>query len=256
MLRWAFLISVISLGAFALLATSTPLPPPQQPIQFSHKLHLDHFADEGPHGHRQSMVSMHRQRLLKELEDEEIVDEMMEMVVGGNCTLCHGDFDENVEDVAKLGRCAECHRYFLDHDWEEPERKAIRPCMGCHHAAVPFGPLSIPHTNTCAACHPLPLPGEDDEPKPEEKQLLMYIQQENEQDRVIPWQRVYDYMPSEIVFSHEWHVELGRVKCQECHGAVREAEGPLSFEVNLSMEDCMDCHKVTGADNDCLACHR
>jgi hypothetical protein len=73
---------------------------------------------------------------------------------------------------------------------------------------------------------------------------------------VIPWERVYDYMPSEVVFSHEWHVEFGRVKCQECHGAVREAEAPLSLEVDLSMEDCMDCHEEQGADNDCLVCHR
>lgn len=245
MLRLAFSICLIGVATFAFLFASTPPLPLLQPIQFSHKLHLDYFVDRGPDGHRASMVSMHRKAILKELEDEEVVGEMMGMVEGGNCTLCHGDFDENVGDFAKLLRCAECHRYFLDHDWEG--REEIRPCMGCHHSAVGSPRLAIPSTRACAACHSPPL-GDG----PEEAKLLEFIEQESE----IPWEPVYNYMPSEVVFSHEWHVELGHVPCWECHGHVEQAERPLALEVKLSMEDCMGCHDASGAENDCLACHR
>ena len=248
MLRWIFSTCLISIGAFAFVLVSTPPQPPSQPIRFSHKQHLDYFLDDGPDGHLASMISVHREGILQELdeeEDKELVDEMMEMVEGGNCTLCHGDFDENVGDMEKLGHCAECHRVFLEHDWEGREDE--RPCMGCHNTATRFPQASIPNTNTCAACH-LPRLGNGRE----ETVLLEFI----EQQREIPWVRVYDYLPGEIVFSHERHVELGRVKCRECHGPVERAEGPLSLDVNLSMEECISCHEVFGADNDCLACHK
>ncbi|MHC4402020.1 MAG: cytochrome c3 family protein [Planctomycetota bacterium] len=313
MLRWASSISVISLAAFTYVVASIPPRPPLQPIQFSHRAHLDYFQDDSQDGHRRSMVSRHeeifeeykdgrhgrsmvsrhKEILLKELEDEDIVDEMMgdveegycrtchrdyddnvrdlaklfacaechrrkepetegfvaEMMVdveNGRCTLCHGDFDQNAgENASRLTACAECHRFASHLDWEGREEE--RPCMGCHNAAFQFPWASIPNTNTCAACHLPPL-GDD----PEEAELLEFI----EQERMISWARVYDYLPGEIVFSHERHVELGRVKCQECHGPVELAERPLALEVKLSMEDCMSCHEATGADNDCLACHK
>jgi len=245
MLRWVFSASLISLAAFAFLFTSTSVSPPSQPVRFSHKLHLDYFRDRGENGHRQSMISMHKERILKEVEDEELVGEMMKMVEEGNCTLCHRDFDENVQDMAKLLHCAECHRVFLEHDWEG--RADQRPCIGCHNAVVQSAQASIPGTNTCAACH-LPALGDD----PEEIKLLEFI----EHERMISWRPVYDHLPGEVVFSHERHVELGRVRCQECHGPVELAEGSPSIKVGMKMEDCVACHELFGADNDCLVCHR
>ncbi len=311
MLRLASTISLISLAAFGFFVASAPSLPPSQPVQFSHKLHLDYFQDSSQDGHRRSMVSMHegvleeykdgrhgqsmvsrhREILLKELEDEELVagmigdvekgdcmtchrdydsnarnlaklsacaechrrkDQDVEgfaagMIVdveNGRCTACHGDFDRNAgENLSRLGACAECHRVFVQYEWEGREDE--RPCMGCHNAAVHSPRATIPNTHTCAACHPL-------EGDHEEARLLEFIEHEG----MIGWERVYDYLPGEIVFSHERHAELGRVKCRECHGSVAQAERPLSLEVKLSMEDCMNCHEAFGADNDCLACHR
>ncbi len=245
MLRLVFTTSLVFLAAatsFALIVGSTPLPPIAQPIQFSHKLHVDYFQDGR---HRQAMVSMHQERLLKELGDEEIVGEMIGQIEQGSCRLCHGDFDKNAENLSRLGQCAECHRVFLDHDVQASNEE--RSCMGCHNTAVHAPWASIANTNTCAACHPLPLAGDHEEMK-----LLEFV----EQEKMISWARVYDYLPGEIVFSHERHVELGGVKCQKCHGHVERAEQPLSLEVNLSMEDCMSCHETSRANNDCLACHK
>ncbi len=266
MFRWACSISLASLAAFAVLVTSTPPLPPSQPIQFSHKQHLDYLRDPGSDGHRESMALMHEKLLMEALEDRDIVDPMIEMVKGGNCTLCHGDFDENVENMAKLGHCAQCHRYFLEHDWEGPEE--AKPCMACHHTDNPSR-LSIPNADTCAACHLPPL-GDG----AEEAILVDFIGQEDQQKRKIPWVPVYDYLPGSIVFSHQRHTELGGVKCQECHGDVEAAEQPLSLKEELSMEKCMSCHQdhvIHHGDedsatddsheaekpaNDCLACHK
>ncbi len=314
MLRLAFLTFLIALAAAAMLVASAPPEPPPQPIEFSHKVHLDYFQQgrhqqemislhegllagylDGSHG--ESMVSMHQKTLMEALEDEEIVGEMIAEIEKGTCTQCHGDFDRNAKDLARLGncahchrrmesgsegfgdkmiadveqgrcrgchgdfeanakdlarlgRCAQCHRVALDHDWVGREDQ--RPCMGCHNGVVQFPRASIPNTATCAACHPLPLGDGPQEPKLEEPRLVEFI----EGERSIGWAQVYDYLPGSIVFSHEQHVEFGRVKCQECHGPVEQADSPLFLNVNLSMEDCMDCHEARGANNDCLACHR
>jgi hypothetical protein len=245
MLRLVFSTSLVFLAAATLstlIVGSTPPPPMAQPIQFSHKLHVDYFRDGR---HRQEMVSMHRERLLEEVEDEEIIGEIIGQIEQVNCRSCHGNFNKNAQNLARLGQCAECHRVFLDHDLQASNDE--RSCIGCHNAVVQTPWASIASTNTCAACHPLPLAGDHDEMK-----LFEFI----EQERMISWARVYDYLPSEIVFSHERHVEFGGVKCQECHGHVERAEQPLALEVNLSMEDCMSCHEVSGADNDCMACHK
>jgi c(7)-type cytochrome triheme protein len=233
MLRLVFSVSLVFVAAFGFLVASTPSPQPPQPIEFNHKLHLDYFQDGR---HRQSMVSMHRQVL------GEAAGELLQQ---GLCTMCHGDLDRAAERTPKIQHCAECHRVFLDHEWEG--RSGQRPCMGCHNTAVDSPRASIPNTSTCTACHQPPLGGDHEEMK-----LLEFV----EQERTIPWARVYDYLPGEVVFSHERHAELGRVRCQECHGAVERAEEPLSLEVKLSMEDCMACHEASGANNDCLACHK
>ena len=242
MLRLAFSISLILLAAFVVLAVSPlsqPSPPPSQPIQFSHKAHLDYFQDGR---HRRAMVSMHEEMLKKDqLWDKDTMND----VEKGSCTACHRDFDQNAPDVVKLGHCGECHRAFVGHDWQG--RTDQRPCMGCHNKAAESPQASIPNVNTCAACHVPPL-----QSGPEETKLLEFVNQQ----KSMPWARVHDYLPGDIVFSHERHVEFGRVKCQECHGPVERAEQPLSLQVKLSMEDCMSCHQASGANNDCLACHK
>ncbi len=260
MVRLVLSISLVSLGAFAFLATSALQMSPGQPVQFNHKLHLAHLQDGS---HTELMVAVPHDLLMAELEDEEIVGGMIEDVRGGNCTLCHKDFDENIGDMARLQACEACHRVMLEHDWEG--RLDQRPCAGCHNGVVRSERASIPNIDVCIACHPRPTVDGASEtpPSDNEAELLGFI----EREETIDWVQVHDYVPSEIVFSHERHVELGRVRCQECHGEVEEAEKPLALEVELDMEDCMDCHEkdheererlgeASWADNDCLACHK
>ncbi len=200
MFRLAISISLILVTALAVLAVS-PLvqesPPPPQPVPFSHKVHLDCFRDGR---HSRLMVSMHESKLLKELGgDKQAVSEITKEVAKGGCAICHRDFDQNAEDLVKLGRCGECHRAFLDHDWQG--RTDQRPCVGCHNTAAESPRASIPNIHTCAACHVPPLQKDN----PEETKLLAAVKRE----RTLPWVQVDDYLPGDIVFSHQRHVELG-----------------------------------------------
>jgi hypothetical protein len=229
MVRWILPLALISV-AFLFVARTPPAAPPQ-PVQFSHKLHLDFFQDGR---HSRAMVAMH----------EELLGEVTEEIQEGQCTLCHGEFDEAVEITPGIRSC-DCHRVFLDRDWEG--RRDQRPCMACHSAVVHSPRASIPNSSTCAACHLPPLGT-----TPEEVQLVAFI----EAEKPLHWTQVNDYLPGDIVFSHERHAELGGVACQRCHGRVERAERSLALEVELSMEDCMACHEASRADNDCLACHK
>jgi hypothetical protein len=238
MLRWAFSTFVVFGVAFAFLARSAPSPAPSQPIQFSHKAHLDYFR-EGRH--RRDMIALHEELAIKDFGDKSPVAEVGKRP----CSSCHRDFDENANDLVKLARCGECHRAYLEKDWLEGSDQ--KPCLGCHNTAADSLQASIPNTNTCAACHEKPR-GTD----PEESKVLKFIKQQ----KTIRWTRVHDYLPGDIIFSHARHVDAGRVACQQCHGQVEQAEGPLALNVTLGMEDCMTCHDVSHADNDCLACHK
>ncbi len=238
MLRWAFSTFLVSVGGLAFLVRSTPPPPPPpQPIEFSHKAHLDYYRDGR---HRREMIAMHEEMAIRDIGDKEAVADVGKR----GCNACHRDFDENAIDLARLARCGQCHRAIVEREGETTDR---RPCMGCHNGAAESAQASIPNTKICAACHVPPLGS-----GPEETKLAGFIKQE----AAIRWTQVYDYLPGDIVFSHARHVELGQVRCQECHGPVEAAERPLSLQVELSMEDCMACHEASGASNDCAACHK
>lgn len=203
-----------------------------QPIEFNHMKHFEYFR-EGIH--RQTYFDMH----------EDILGEVPGELANGDCLDCHGSFDEAAEDIPRIKACAGCHEIFLN--YEIRSRPEIRPCIGCHRT-VPYSySASIPQTEICVSCH--------DKPRTqslEEQKLIEYIKNGKE----IPWIRVYDYLPGDIVFSHERHVMLGELDCKCCHGDVEKSSRPLTRILELSMEDCIECHESMLADNDCLACHK
>jgi hypothetical protein len=59
----------------------------------------------------------------------------------------------------------------------------------------------------------------------------------------IEWTRIH-HLPDHVYFSHEQHVTVGKVTCQQCHGKVEEME-LLSQYAPLSMGWCINCHRET-----------
>lgn len=119
-------------------------------------------------------------------------------------------------------------------------------CQDCHQNFMEHASSGRPNIETCASCHEEPLTESE-----QEKKLLEYIKSGNE----IDWARLFR-VPEDVYFSHRRHVAIGKIECSICHGHIGEGTMPPSKPRNLSMDDCMDCHKDKQVSNDCIACHR
>jgi Cytochrome c7 and related cytochrome c len=118
-------------------------------------------------------------------------------------------------------------------------------CTDCH-VGVDQGPdARIPGVSFCMTCHQVIATD-----KPEIQKLAAY--QKRGED--IPWQRVYDYSPTEhIKFNHAPHIRAG-VDCATCHGDMRQRTVAVRT-VNMTMGFCLDCHEQRKASVDCTTCH-
>lgn len=59
----------------------------------------------------------------------------------------------------------------------------------------------------------------------------------------IEWIRIHN-LPDHVYFNHAQHVEVGKVECQTCHGAVEEMDVVEQMSP-LSMGWCVNCHRQT-----------
>ena len=66
------------------------------------------------------------------------------------------------------------------------------------------------------------------------------------------WTRLYQ-LPGLVFFSHQKHLDK-KVACQVCHGPVQE-RAALWQEKDISMNTCVNCHKLQKASLTCDRCH-
>ena len=59
----------------------------------------------------------------------------------------------------------------------------------------------------------------------------------------IEWVRIHN-LPDHVYFNHAQHVTIGKLECQQCHGAVEEME-TMAQHAPLSMGWCINCHRQT-----------
>jgi len=64
----------------------------------------------------------------------------------------------------------------------------------------------------------------------------------------IEWVRIHN-LPDHVFFSHQQHVEVGKLDCQQCHGPIEEMEEVYQYNT-LSMGWCVNCHRQTAVDMD------
>ena len=120
-------------------------------------------------------------------------------------------------------------------------------CVHCHQGVETSPFATLPATEVCLGCHVAPL-----SENPEEAKVREYGGEKGE----IPWVRL-TRMPDHVYFSHQRHVTFGEVACVQCHGKMEERTRPPSRAPReLSMNDCLDCHRRQGASIDCILCHR
>lgn len=119
-------------------------------------------------------------------------------------------------------------------------------CDFCHANAAMSPHATIPNISTCMLCH------ETIKADSPEVQKLAAIAAKGEQPA---WVRVFYFDKSaNVYFNHKPHIRA-KVECTECHGQIGQMQR-VGREVKQTMGWCMDCHRKSGASNDCYICHR
>ncbi|MFQ5682201.1 MAG: cytochrome c3 family protein [Candidatus Binatia bacterium] len=118
------------------------------------------------------------------------------------------------------------------------------PCQYCHVNARRSSVAGIPTVARCMGCHKITAAK-----KPEIKKLKGYW----DKKAAIVWSKV-TRVPDFVFFEHWPHVRAG-LHCQTCHGQVESMEKVRQAK-ELSMSECVTCHRQKKASIDCLTCHR
>jgi Zn ribbon nucleic-acid-binding protein len=116
-------------------------------------------------------------------------------------------------------------------------------CVSCHAETDGGELVDLPDVPKCMSCHAAITPKTSAEQK-----LAAFAKQNRDAD----WVRVYQ-IPTFVRFSHRQHAQAG-TKCNVCHGPVGTRVS-LWRERQLSMGECMTCHREMNASIDCGSCH-
>ena len=147
--------------------------------------------------------------------------------------------------------------------WEEP---AVQPipfnhrihvdngltCDFCHQYVFEKPFAGIPRVEVCIGCH-----SGDITQNPDATPSVEAIRRHAEAGTEIPWVRLY-VLPHHVYYSHRRHTAIAELACTTCHGDIGESETPPAHPIaqTLKMENCVDCHRRRGVENDCAWCHR
>jgi cytochrome c551/c552/Flp pilus assembly pilin Flp len=123
-------------------------------------------------------------------------------------------------------------------------------CNYCHSGARNSKTAGIPSANVCMNCHTYISSGTNTGETEIAKiydaigfdvNTRSYI--EGYKQKPIKWVRIHN-LPDLSYFNHSQHVTVGKLECQECHGAVEEMD-VVWQENDLTMGWCIDCHRET-----------
>jgi hypothetical protein len=118
-------------------------------------------------------------------------------------------------------------------------------CKKCHTNPEPGKLMTFPATGTCMECHVTIA---------KDKPAIQKLAEFSKSRQTIPWVRVYTVLPG-VAWNHRVHLEAG-VKCETCHGAVREMEAMSEVTSVTTMYSCLHCHEMNQAKTACDTCHK
>jgi Cytochrome c7 and related cytochrome c/Cytochrome c3 len=118
-------------------------------------------------------------------------------------------------------------------------------CKDCHTNPEPRKLMTFPDTDKCMLCHATVA-----KDKPAIQKLAAFAKSK----QAIPWVRVYTVLPG-VEWNHRAHLDAG-VKCETCHGQVREMEAMAEVTSVTTMYSCLHCHEVNQAKTACDTCHK
>jgi hypothetical protein len=104
-------------------------------------------------------------------------------------------------------------------------------CRYCHTGAYKSVHATIPSLNVCMNCHSVV---RLDSPH------IQNLRKHFADGKPVEWIRVHE-LPDHVRFNHKRHVLKG-VKCETCHGDVREMD-VITQQTPLNMGWCLSCHR-------------
>jgi hypothetical protein len=118
-------------------------------------------------------------------------------------------------------------------------------CKNCHTNPEPGKLMTFPATGKCMECHVTIA-----KDKPSIQKLASFAKSQ----QPIPWVRVYTVLPG-VAWAHRAPVAAG-VKCETCHGLVREMDAMAEVTSVITMYSCLSCHEMNHAKTSCDTCHK
>ena len=121
-------------------------------------------------------------------------------------------------------------------------------CNYCHTSARTSKHSGIPSANVCMNCHANIVEGTISGTAELQKiydavgydpKSRTYI--EGYEQKPIEWVRIHN-LPDLAYFNHSQHVSVGKLECQECHGAIEEMD-VVKQHSELTMGWCIECHR-------------
>jgi Cytochrome c7 and related cytochrome c len=118
-------------------------------------------------------------------------------------------------------------------------------CKNCHTNPEPGKLMTFPAASKCMECHVTIA-----KDRPSIQKLASFAKSQ----QPIPWVRVYTVLPG-VAWTHRSHVAAG-VKCETCHGPVREMDAMAEVTSVITMYSCLSCHEMNHAKTSCDTCHK
>ncbi len=146
----------------------------------------------------------------------------------------------------------------FDHSLHAGKDNLAINCQYCHSGAEKSKHAGIPSANVCMNCHQAISEG----PKTGTAEIAKIYEatgwdpaamKYTGQQKPLVWNKVHN-LPDHVFFSHQQHVAVGKLECQECHGPVDTEMDQVQQWSPLTMAWCLECHNtkevaVAGSDN-------
>jgi len=122
-------------------------------------------------------------------------------------------------------------------------------CQYCHSSAEKSKHAGIPSTNVCMNCHQAVSTGRSEAGTGEIKKIYAAVGWDAESGKYtgktdpVRWVKVHN-LPDHAFFSHEQHVAVGKLECQECHGPIDTEMDVAEQWAPLTMGWCLECHNT------------
>ncbi len=124
-------------------------------------------------------------------------------------------------------------------------------CQYCHSGVQKSKTAGIPPVMVCMNCHKVIEQNQagTEESKAEIAKIYFATgwntekREYNLPQHPVVWNKVHA-LPDHVFFSHQQHVVVGQVECEQCHGDVKKM-GTIEQQRPLTMGWCIECHRTT-----------